>query len=159
MVGSSVVARRRAIENVGGFDEDLTSIENWDLWIRIAREWAVDYVDEPLTLYRVHAGNRSGNVGLRRKNIFRVLAKHHDAGDRSPEGRRRRRDAYFHAYFNVLGKAYLGRLEMGPARRALWRALWLKPRADVLRLLCLAMLGKRGFRVLQSAKRRALGKT
>lgn len=158
MVGSSVVARRRAIEEAGGFDEDLTSIENWDLWIRIARGWAIDYVDEPLTLYRVHSGNRSGNVELRRRNIFRVVAKHHDAADRSPEGRRRRRDAYFHAYFNVLGKAYLGRLEMGPARRALWRALWLKPGADVLRLLCLTMLGKRGFLVLQRAKRRALGK-
>ncbi len=157
MVGSSVVARRRAIEDVGGFDEDLTSIENWDLWIRIARGWAVDCVDEPLTLYRVHAGNRSGNVELRRKNIFRVLAKHHDAADRSPEGRRRRRDAYFHAYFNVLGKAHVGRLEMGPARRALWRALWLKPRPEVLRLLCLAMLGKRGFLALRSAKRRLMG--
>ena len=159
MVGSSVVARRRAIEEAGGFDEDLTSIENWDLWIRIARGWAVDCVDEPLTLYRMHSGNRSGNVELRRKNIFRVLEKHHDSGDRSPEGRRRRRDAYFHAYFNVLGKAYLGRMEMGPARRVLLRALWLKPRPEVLRLLCLTMLGKRGFLALRSAKRRTLGKT
>src|SRR5262249_18357600 len=90
---------------------------------------------------------------LRHRNIFRVLAKHHDANDRSPEARRRRRDAYFHAYFNVLGRAYLGRLEMGPARRALWRALCLKPRPDVLRLLGLAMLGKRGVLALRSVKR------
>lgn len=154
MVGSSVVVRRRAIVEAGGFDESLTSIENWDLWIRIAREWAIDCIDKPLTLYRIHSGNRSGNVELRRENIFRVLAKHHDAGDRSPGGRRRRRDAYFHAYFNVLGRAYLGRLEMGPARRTLWRALCLKPKPEVLRLLCLSMLGKRGFLALRAVKRR-----
>jgi glycosyltransferase involved in cell wall biosynthesis len=159
MVGSSVVARRRAIEEAGGFDEDLTSIENWDLWIRIARGWAIEYIDEPLTLYRVHSGNRSRNVELRRSNIFRVLAKHHGAADRTPEGRRRQREAYFHAYFNVLGKAYVGRLEMGPARRALWQALWLKPGRDVLRLLCLTMLGKRGFLALRSVKRWKLGTT
>jgi glycosyltransferase involved in cell wall biosynthesis len=157
MVGSSVMARREAIVRAGGFDEGLTSIENWDLWIRIARDWAIDYIDEPLTLYRVHAGNRSSNVELRRQNVFLVLAKHHDARDRSPEARRRRRDAYFHAYFNVLGKAYFGQLEMGAARRALIRALGLKPSRAAVRLFLLTLLGKRGFVAARALKRRLSG--
>jgi glycosyltransferase involved in cell wall biosynthesis len=159
MVGSSVMVRRRAVEALGGFDESLTSIENWDLWIRIAREWAIECIDEPLTLYRVHAGNRSGNIDLRRENIFRVLAKHHDPSDRSPEARRRRRDAYFHAYFNVLGRAYFGQHEMGRARRALARAFWLKPSLGVARLLGLSLLGRRLFLGLKSVKRRLAGRT
>ena len=157
MVGSSVMARREAIGRAGGFDESLTSIENWDLWIRISRDWAIEYIDEPLTLYRVHEGNRSSNVELRRQNVFRVLAKYHDLRDPSPSARRRRVDAYFHAYFNVLGKAYFSQHEMGEARRVLLRALWLKPDRQVLRLFLLSLLGKRGYVAVRALKRRLSG--
>jgi glycosyltransferase involved in cell wall biosynthesis len=157
MVGSSVMARRKAILQAGGFDENLTSIENWDLWIRISRDWAIEYIDEPLTLYRVHEGNRSSNVELRRQNVFRVLAKYHDPRDRSLAARRQRRAAYFHAYFNVLGKAYFSQQEMGAARGALIRALWLKPDRHALRLLLLTLLGKRGFLAVRAIKRKLAG--
>src|SRR6266536_708630 len=157
MVGSSVMARREAIARAGGFDESLTSIENWALWIRISRDWAIEYIDEPLTLYRVHEGNRSSNVELRRRNVFQVLAKYHDPRDRSPQARQRRLDAYFHVYFNVLGKAYFSQHEMGAARRVLLRALWLRPDPHVLRLFCLSLLGKRGYVAVRALKRRLSG--
>jgi glycosyltransferase involved in cell wall biosynthesis len=153
MVGSSVVVRRDAFDQAGGFDEGLTSIENWDLWIRIARRWTIECIDQPLTFYRMHDGNRSGSVQLRRQNIFRVLEKHHDAADHSPEGRRIRRDAYFHAYFNVLGRAYFSRHEIRMARQALLRAVLLKPRWEVLRLLLLTLLGRHGFALAATLKR------
>lgn len=44
MVGSSAMVRRTAIEEAGGYDESLASVENWDLWIRIVRRWEVEYV-------------------------------------------------------------------------------------------------------------------
>ncbi len=157
MVGSSVMARRAAIAEAGWFDEELTSIENWDLWIRIARRWEVDCVDEPLTLYRVHPGNRSADVELRRRNIFRILAKTHDPTDRSPEAERLRRDAYFNAYYVVLGMGYFDRLEMGAAARALARAFLLKPRADVARLLLTTLLGRRLYLTLRRMKQRLTG--
>jgi glycosyltransferase involved in cell wall biosynthesis len=157
MVGSSVMVRRIAIAEAGWFDEELTSIENWDLWIRIARRWEVDFVDEPLTSYRVHPGNRSADVELRRRNIFRILAKTHDAADRSPAARRLRRDAYFNAYYVVLGMGYFDRLEMGAAARALAHAFLLKPRADVARLLATTLLGRRLYLTLRGTKERFTG--
>jgi glycosyltransferase involved in cell wall biosynthesis len=157
MVGSSVVVRRRAIEEAGGFDEDLTSIENWDLWVRIARRWAVEFVDQPLTLYRVHAGNRSADVELRKRNIFRIIAKNHDPRDRSREARQLRRDAYFNAYYYVLGMGYFERLEMGAAAGALWRAFCLKPQVAILRMLGLTLLGRRGFLALKALRGRLGG--
>ncbi|MGD8394527.1 MAG: glycosyltransferase family 2 protein [Candidatus Eiseniibacteriota bacterium] len=157
MVGSSVAARRAAILAAGGFDESLTSIENWDLWIRIARDWEVDFVDEPLTIYRKHAGNRSVDPELRRCNIFRILDRHHDATDRSPAARRRRREAYFNAYFLVLGIGYFGRLDMGPARAAFWHAFWLQPSVEVARYLALSLLGRHGFLALRALKRQLGG--
>jgi glycosyltransferase involved in cell wall biosynthesis len=56
---ASVVARRAALERVGGFDASLRvyGCEDWDLWLRLAREHPVAVVDEELTLYRRHAAN------------------------------------------------------------------------------------------------------
>jgi glycosyltransferase involved in cell wall biosynthesis len=155
MVGSSAMARAAALADAGYYDESLTSAENWDLWIRIARRWEVDYVPEPLTYYRVHGGNRSSAVALRRQNIFKILAKHHDPADRSKAARRLRREAYFNVYYAVLGMSYFEQLAMRQAAAALTRAFFLKPRPDVARLLALSLLGRRGFLALRGLVRGA----
>lgn len=56
----SVVAWRAAIEAAGGFDESLPVAEDQDLWIRLAMQGSLGYLDEPLV--RVHAtpGSLSG---------------------------------------------------------------------------------------------------
>ena len=107
--------------------------------------------------YRRHAGNRSVNVELRRKNIFQILGRHHDPRDRSPGARERRREAYHNAYFLVLGIGYFGQLEMGKARAAFWSAFRLRPDRETLRHLALASLGRRGFLLLRRLKRRLGG--
>lgn len=62
---SSVMVSREAIEKVGNFREDIFSgalqmCEDRELWIRIAREFPVVSIDEPLIRYRVHADKLSG---------------------------------------------------------------------------------------------------
>ena len=59
LILASVVVRRRALAEVGGFDERLPvyGCEDWDLWLRVARRFVVIAVDEELTLYRQHAAN------------------------------------------------------------------------------------------------------
>jgi glycosyltransferase involved in cell wall biosynthesis len=61
LILASVVVRREALAAVGGFDETLPvfGCEDWDLWLRIARRFALIVVDEELTLYRQHATNTS----------------------------------------------------------------------------------------------------
>jgi glycosyltransferase involved in cell wall biosynthesis len=49
---SCVVARRDAIEKVGYMDTALHFAEDWDLWLRIAAYYPVDFAAEPLVLYR-----------------------------------------------------------------------------------------------------------
>lgn len=53
----SVLARRKCLEKSGGFDESLTCIEDWELFLRIAQCWEIAYVEE--TLVRVHASETS----------------------------------------------------------------------------------------------------
>ena len=51
---SSVVVRRECFEKVGLFDECLPSFQDYDLWIRLAREFEYDFVEDDLSKYYVH---------------------------------------------------------------------------------------------------------
>lgn len=52
---SCVMARRDPIEQAGLMDPSLRFGEDWDLWLRIAARHPVDFVPEPLVLYRQSA--------------------------------------------------------------------------------------------------------
>lgn len=54
IVGNSVLIRRECIDRFGGFDEQLR-LGDYHLWMRIAMQYKVDYVDKALTQYRQHA--------------------------------------------------------------------------------------------------------
>lgn len=51
--GSTAVVRRRALALVGNFDTTLNYGEDWDLWLRLAREGPFAYIPEVLSRYRV----------------------------------------------------------------------------------------------------------
>lgn len=54
---SSVMVRKDAFRAVGGFDETLVGAEDWDFYLRFAREYGIGALPEPLVRYRVHPGN------------------------------------------------------------------------------------------------------
>lgn len=70
---SSLLARKRDILAVGGFDEDpdLRFIEDWDLWIRLARLGAVRVLSRRLLLYRVARSAGRGGAKLKCLKIFK----------------------------------------------------------------------------------------
>ncbi len=82
---SSAVLRREALASLtdddswsgGWFDESLNVCEEADVFYRVAHDWELDYVDEPLTVWRVHGANTT----FRRFAEFAtetraILAKH-----------------------------------------------------------------------------------
>ena len=54
---SNVVLRRSLFTSADGFNEDLRACEEWDLWLRLARDDLPGQVPSPLVAYRMHAGN------------------------------------------------------------------------------------------------------
>jgi glycosyltransferase involved in cell wall biosynthesis len=62
---SSVVVRRQVFEHVGGFDPEWDLSIDYDLWLRAARHYEFDYVDEELVLYRTGHGNLSKRLADR----------------------------------------------------------------------------------------------
>jgi len=56
-IASSVVMRTSYAKKVGGFDGSFRNLGDWDMWLRLAEAGNVGFVDEKLTLYRVHGAN------------------------------------------------------------------------------------------------------
>jgi len=54
IVGNSVLIRKECFNRLGYFDESLR-FGDYDMWLRIARRYKVDYVPKVLTAYRQHA--------------------------------------------------------------------------------------------------------
>jgi len=67
---SSAVARRRCLIAIGMFDESLAIAPDFDLWLRLGKEYEIDYVDEVLVEYRIEAGAQ--RIGARHRNKFRI---------------------------------------------------------------------------------------
>jgi glycosyltransferase involved in cell wall biosynthesis len=127
IVASSVMVRRAAIDKVGNFDPDLRACENWELWTRIASEYLVDCVDQPLTFYRKHGSNMSSKIGHMRDYRLMVVAKNEARyGGRSARIDRVLKLAYYRAHISF-GKVYLGQLSLPEARAELARAIRRRP--------------------------------
>src|SRR5262249_2321973 len=52
---SCVIARRDVVENAGYMDLAYKFAQDWDLWLKIAVQHPVDFVPDPLVLYRQSA--------------------------------------------------------------------------------------------------------
>ena len=52
---SATFVRRSCLEKAGPFNTALSSFEDWDMWVRLAKRYAVGHLAEPVALYRVHS--------------------------------------------------------------------------------------------------------
>lgn len=70
---STALVRREAILSAGIFDRELSIGSGWDMWRRIASEWKVEFVNEPLALYLQHGSNLSMNLDVYERDTLRKL--------------------------------------------------------------------------------------
>jgi glycosyltransferase involved in cell wall biosynthesis len=71
--GSSAMVRRAVLDEVGGFDESLSTSADWDLWRRIACRYEIDLVREPLVLYRQHDRAMHRDVRVFERDMLRAF--------------------------------------------------------------------------------------
>ena len=57
-VTSSVIIRAEALKSGIRFDENLTSFQDYDFWIQLAKYWEFDFVPEPLVIIYQHEESR-----------------------------------------------------------------------------------------------------
>lgn len=82
--GSNVLARTELVRALGGFDEELHQLADWDLWIRLALASRAAVVDEVQVALVRHQGSM---LLVDRRNVFLELealaAKHRQEAERA----------------------------------------------------------------------------
>jgi glycosyltransferase involved in cell wall biosynthesis len=67
------MVRRTVLASVGPFDETLRSVEDYDMWLRIAEVAEIGFLPEPLASWRERAGQMSRNRDRMVEHEARVL--------------------------------------------------------------------------------------
>ena len=70
---TGALCRKEVFDKVGNFDTTLRSTEDRDMWIRIAEQYRVYYLDRELIHIRKHGSNMSSNAARQSANMVVVL--------------------------------------------------------------------------------------
>lgn len=75
----AVLIGRAALDEAGGFDESLAFLEDWELWLRLARRHDFAFTPEVTSVYRVRPGTVGGEMAPERwQAMEQVFARHWD---------------------------------------------------------------------------------
>jgi glycosyltransferase involved in cell wall biosynthesis len=86
---SSVIVRREVFSAVGAFDPEWDLAIDYDLWLRVARGFGFDFVDEELVAYRTGHGNLSKKLADRVATALSIMHRaetRYGVGDEVPAG-------------------------------------------------------------------------
>jgi glycosyltransferase involved in cell wall biosynthesis len=152
IIASSALFRRDVVAETGPFDAGFYGCGDWHMWLRIAERHEVEYVDEPLTLYRIHGENACLDVD--RMNRDSLLIRKWLSGRVPSLASRLRHDRELRAAFvhnwACLGTELVWAGEAAEGRRAYLESLRLQPtRFKSLLRLAASFLPRRAFRALR----------
>ncbi|MBO5778759.1 MAG: glycosyltransferase family 2 protein [Clostridia bacterium] len=78
--------RKAALIEVGGFDPMMRSAQDYDVWLRLAKKYKVNYVNRPLVKYHIHNGERiSTNFQARISGQERLIEKNMEYLHQNPQ--------------------------------------------------------------------------
>ncbi len=72
---SLFIVKREALERVGGFDEDLLTFVDLDLWMRISEHYDFDYVQDPVIIKYEQIGDQYVNNFKKRYRGYHLFLK------------------------------------------------------------------------------------
>jgi glycosyltransferase involved in cell wall biosynthesis len=153
-IGSPVVLiKKECFDRMGLFDERLHNLVDWEMWLRISKQYHFRCVDEPLAIAHYDSDNISDNPDSLIDALELVLQKNRD------EFKREKKSLAKH-WINI-GNLLVAKGETKKGRRYIIDALRLYPFS--IRLLSMAFLGFFGLydkvvRILRSvtgSKRKA----
>lgn len=123
---STVVVKKEVFEKVGIFFEGYSlkaGLEDWDMWLRIAKDFRISHIPEKLTFYRYYEGQCKF-----KKEFFddyellleRFLSSTHGID-------KKKVNKIFASYYYLKGKSYLASKEQDFARKNLFQSFKLNP--------------------------------
>ena len=144
-IGAPVLLRRECFDQVGLFDERIEFGEEYDLLLRVSKEFYFECVPECLYKYWFHGRQLSTNTGARIRGIEEQIRKH---GEHFLMHRK-----HFSKLYISLGVLYCYADNIGKSREAYSKAIKIYPLAiKVYFYFCLTFLGERNFKKVVRAK-------
>ena len=123
VVGSTSfpLIRKKAFDEVGGFNESVPALQDMELWLRIAKNYKVKYIHEPLGTYYFYIGDRiSAHPERRVKGYEQILLQHKDFLNNNQKEK---------ADFDILGVTlYINNRDFKQACSLLKEAIQLNPK-------------------------------
>ena len=79
LLGSlTVLIRKECFQKAGVFDRELLALQDWDMWIRIAKYYKFDFVPEVLAKYYIHGQQNQASLERVIQGTDRITRKYHD---------------------------------------------------------------------------------
>jgi hypothetical protein len=125
-VSSNLLIRRRAYDDIGGFDERLSTSADWALMLRLVDRRRLATLAEPLVEYRVHDSNMSSSVARFECDMLAAFDSVFSDPGIPPDRLRLRRRAYANLERTIAG-SYFVRRELGPFARHATRSIATHP--------------------------------
>ena len=110
MIYSATIARTGVVKQFGGFRK-YRNCEDYDLWLRIAAQYPIGFIPEPLILYRRHPQGKSGNVARQCETQIRIINRFVTQEQSKVPGwlhRQRQADLLFRLAYQYLRQAKYG---------------------------------------------------
>ena len=153
MTGGSVVVLSEALATVGLFDPEFKAAENWDLWLRICKEYQARLVNKPVMKYRLHQNNMSKDALLMQDAKRQIMAKHCDKNSSDKLVAHYSKLAEADLFYKV-GVDYFSREQFGKAVQNFLQVIKISPfYEDTPVRLLRSLLGSKGNRMLRKFKK------
>jgi glycosyltransferase involved in cell wall biosynthesis len=102
---SNLLISRRAFDEIGGFDERLSTSADWALTFRMLERGTLVSLPQPLVEYRRHGSNMSADVALFERDMLRAFGG--IFADATPRTARLRRRAYANLHRMIAGSYFV----------------------------------------------------
>lgn len=142
---STVVVKKKCLQDVGVFDESLVYGPDWDMWIRIAQKYEFDCIMAPLVKYGIHQQQMSTNYRQWILGTERILEKYKEFYSVTRKGQS--------VFWVNLGENYCYSGNFQKGRETFWFGIRSYPHEIRFYYnLCLALMGERVFKKVKALR-------
>ena len=150
---STIFLRRQCFEKIGLFDKSLEFAEDYDMWLRISKEFQFEYINELLIKYILHDDKQSltHNYETVIRDLEILLKKYAPLLEANSKGQ-----SY---HYRELGEVYCRIGDIKKGREAFVRAIKLAP-LEIRHYydLFLSLLGAENFKKFKEFKERVISR-
>jgi hypothetical protein len=154
---STFIARHEIFNSIGGFDTKYETLEDYDLFLKITKEYPVAFIDTPLVLYTYSQNQLSGDTFYAKLcvNLMKIFEKNiHEIKDKNFLKRHERRIKKHRGLIHArLGYYYFSHEKMKLSAKHYWQSIINNPAMSKAYVyLLFSILPKTAARLIRKCK-------